>query len=201
MAGAHARAGRLRNRPRRRLARRQFVPDAYGRKARGGRFGIYLPNSFSNDRRSPRPRRRLLLELLSYDGTDSALGNVILAKAGIQTWRPLRPLPLDSRFRGNDNAGDSVKSRHALAQGILRLTVEGSRDLTSIDEMRIAATGPKRQLSLCALRAASFRHPAIRRRRAAAPRSPPAGTRGVSSPRSGIASATISFRIAGVGLR
>ena len=118
MAGAHARAGRLRNRPRRRLARRQFVPDAYGRKARGGRFGIYLPNSFSNDRRSPRPRRRLLLELLSYDGTDSALGNVILAKAGIQTWRPLRPLPVDSRFRGNDNAGDSVKSRHALARAL-----------------------------------------------------------------------------------
>jgi len=66
--------------------------------------------------RRMRGRRASGYSVLSYDGTDSALGNVIPAKARIQTWRPLRPLPLDSRFRGNDNAGDSVKSRHALVE-------------------------------------------------------------------------------------
>jgi len=35
---------------------------------------------------------------------------VIPAKAGIQTWRPLRPSPLDSRFRGNDTGKRAIGS-------------------------------------------------------------------------------------------
>jgi hypothetical protein len=45
--------------------------------------------------------------LLEHDATYEIASDVIPAKAGIQTWRPMRPCPLDSRFRGNDT-GKSI---------------------------------------------------------------------------------------------
>ena len=50
--------------------------------------------------------------------------SVIPANAGIQTWQPLRPLPLDSRFRGNDTGKSVIGSalkQHALAEGWARV--------------------------------------------------------------------------------
>jgi hypothetical protein len=47
--------------------------------------------------------------------------NVIPANAGIQTWQLLRPLPLDSRFRGNDTGKSVIGSalkQHALARSL-----------------------------------------------------------------------------------
>jgi hypothetical protein len=49
-------------------------------------------------------KRRQILRLAQLDGI---AGDVIPAKAGIQTWRPMRPSPPDSRFRGN-GAGEGV---------------------------------------------------------------------------------------------
>jgi hypothetical protein len=89
-------------------------------------------------------RARRTQSVLSYDGTDSALGNVIPAKAGIQTWRPLRPLPLDSRFRGNDNAGDSVKSRHALVVVVFEETETDAR--STLDAVVLATRRELRRL-------------------------------------------------------
>jgi hypothetical protein len=48
---------------------------------------------------------------LLEDKTDDALTCAIPTKSGIRRGRAHRPPSLDSRFRGNDIAGDSIKLR------------------------------------------------------------------------------------------